>query len=164
MDKGPILPLNLGCGPDYREGFINVDCSRIFKADRYFDLEYAWPIKDNTISAIIAFQIVEHINDLRLFMREAHRVLIMHGMFHIKAPWWSGHWAVGDPTHVRLINDMTFNPWCCWFNRYPHINDGCRFDQVEEKFNNDPGWGTDPFLKRGGFSQIEEYELFLRKV
>lgn len=164
MTSNETLRLNLGCGCDYRAGYINVDNSRIFKADRYFNLEDVWPIDANSISQIIAFQIVEHIHDLQLFMREAHRVLINLGMLHIKAPWWSGHWAVGDPTHVRLINDMTFNPWCCWFTRYTHINDGCRFDQVEEKFNNDPGWGKDSFLKRGGFSEIEEYELFLRKI
>lgn len=164
MNKESALLLNVGCGRDYQLGYINVDRSRKFKADKYFDLEFAWPIKGATISKIIAYQIVEHIVDIRMFMREAHRVLINLGMLHIKAPWWAGHWAVGDPTHVRLINDMSFNPWCCWFNRYPHINDGCRFDQVEEKFNSDPGWGKDPFLNKGGFSEIEEYELFLRKV
>lgn len=158
------IRLNLGCCDDYREGYVNIDRSRSFKADQYFDFEEPWPVKAATISEIIAFHIVEHIIDLRHFMRESHRVLIKNGLMHIKAPWWSGHWAVGDPTHVRLINDMTFNPWCCWFHRYPHINDGCRFDQVEEKFNSDPGWGKDPFLNKGGFSEIEEYELFLRKA
>lgn len=161
--KKPVR-LNLGCCHDYRPDYINVDISRAFKADQYFDFEQSWPLKDSTFSEIIAYHIVEHILDLRHFMREAHRVLIQGGTIHIKAPWWSGHWAVGDPTHVRLINDMTFNPWCCWFDRYPHINDGCRFDQVWEKFNPDPGWGRDPFLKKGGFSEIEEYELFLKKV
>lgn len=158
------IRLNLGCCDNYREGYINVDKSRCFKADKYFDLEDPWPIKDTTVSWIIAHHIVEHIHNLRHFMREAHRVLTNDALLHIKAPWWSGHWAAGDPTHVRLINDMTFNPWCCWFDRYPHVHDGCRFDQVEEKFNMDPGWGSDPFLKKGGFSEIEEYELLLRKV
>lgn len=156
--------LNLGCCNSYLPGYINVDLSHLFKADKYFDLELPWPIKTDSVSEIAAFHIVEHIRDLRHFMREAHRVLAKGGTFHIKAPWWSGHWAAGDPTHVRFINDMTFNPWCCWFDRYPHLNDGCRFDQVSEKFNSDPGWGRDPFLNKGGFSEIEEYELRLRKV
>lgn len=158
------IRLNLGCCTNYLPGYLNVDKSKYFKADKYFDLELPWPIVDAIASDIIAFHIVEHINDLRHFMREAHRVLAKAGTLHIKAPWWSGHWAVGDPTHVRLINDMTFNPWCCWFDRYPHVNDGCRFDQVSETFNSDPGWGKDPFLVKGGFSEIEEYELLLRKV
>lgn len=164
MPAKKTIRLNLGCCDNYQPGFINVDISHLFKADQYFDFELSWPIKDAIVSEIMAYHIVEHIKDLRHFIREAHRVLIKGGTFHIKAPWWSGHWAVGDPTHVRLINDMTFNPWSCWFDRYPHINDGCRFHQVEEKFNSDPGWGRDPFLKKGGFSEIEEYELILKKV
>jgi len=164
MPSKSHIKLNLGCCHDYRPGYVNVDISHEFKADQYFDFELAWPINDCSVSEIIAFHIVEHINDLRHFMRESHRVLITTGTLHIKAPWWSGHWAVGDPTHVRLINDMTFNPWSCWFDRYPHINDGRLFFQVWEKFNSDPGWGKDPFLTKGGFSEIEEYELLLRKV
>ncbi len=164
MPPKNLIRLNLGCCNDYRAGWFNVDRSLDFKADAYFDLQVPWPIADAIASDIIAFHIVEHITNLRHFMREAHRVLTITGKLHIKAPWWSGHWAVGDPTHVRLINDMTFNPWCCWFDRYPHVNDGCRFDQVSEQFNSDPGWGKDPFLVKGGFSEIEEYELLLRKV
>jgi len=158
------LRLNLGCCNDYRPGWLNVDKSLQFKADEYFDLEDPWPLNNSIATEVIAFHVVEHIKNICLFMREAHRVLAKDGTLHIKAPWWSGHWAAGDPTHVRFINDMTFNPWCCWFDRYPHVNDGCRFHQVWEKFNPDPGWGKDPFLVKAGFSQIEEYELLLRKV
>lgn len=161
--KKPVK-INLGCCDNYQAGYINIDRSKEFKADQYFDFEEAWPIKSATVNEIMAFHIVEHIMDLRHFMREAHRVLVKGGLMHIKTPWWSGHWAVGDPSHVRLINDMTFNAWSCWFDRYPHINDGCRFEQIKEQFNLDPGWGKDPFLNKGGFSAIEEYELFLEKV
>jgi len=164
MVSQKLSRLNLGCCDNYLPGYVNVDISHHFNADQYFDLELAWPIKSESVEEIVAYHIVEHIHDLRHFMREAYRVLIIGGTFHIKAPWWSGHWAVGDPTHVRLINDMTFNPWSCWFDRYPHINDGCRFDQVSEDFGLDPGWGKDSFLNKGGFSEIEEYNLFLRKV
>jgi len=164
MPEQQNIRLNLGCSTDYRAGYINVDKSLKFKADLYFDLEAAWPLASDTFIEIYASHIVEHIVDLRLFFRESHRVLIKNGVLHIKAPWWSGHWAVGDPTHVRLINDMTFNPWSCWFDRYPHINDGCQFHQVKEVFNPDPGWGKDPFLKKGGFSEIEEYEVFLKRL
>lgn len=164
-EKGSVSnKLNLGCCLDYRIDFVNVDLSPFFKADLHIDLEDSWPFDDSTVSDIIAFQFVEHCRDLRHFMRECHRVLVSGGLLHIKAPWWSGHWAAGDPTHVRFINDMTFNPWSCWFERYPHVNDGCRFDQLQEKFNSDPGWGRDPFLVKGGFSEIEEYEVFLKKV
>ncbi|GAH69769.1 unnamed protein product [marine sediment metagenome] len=164
MPAKKLSRLNIACCTDYRPGWLNIDKSHDFKADKYFDLELPWPLSNDSAGEMIAYHIVEHIKDLRHFMRQAHRVLAKDATLHIKAPWWSGHWAVGDPTHVRLINDMTFNPWCCWFDRYPHVNDACRFDQVWEKFNSDPGWGRDPFLKKGGFSEIEEYELLLRKV
>jgi len=158
-----VSRLNLGCCDDYRPGYVNADISRAFKADKYFDFEKPWPLESVTFHEIYASHIVEHLYCLRHFFRESHRILVKGGLLHIRAPWWSGHWAVGDPTHVRLINDMTFNPWSCWFDRYPHLNDGCRFRQEKEKFNSDPGWGKDPFLVKGGFSEIEEYEVFLTK-
>lgn len=53
------MKLNLGCGPDYREGFINIDAHDQFKYDLICNVEKL-PYEDNSTDYIIALDLLEH--------------------------------------------------------------------------------------------------------
>ena len=48
--------LNLGCGTDYRKGYINVDVSRNIKVDVLADLNLGLPFKDNVFEEVLLFR------------------------------------------------------------------------------------------------------------
>lgn len=106
-EKKPIW-LNLGCGDDIREGYINVDCN--YKHENVFnhDLEMDWPWLDSTVDYIIASDIIEHLHDKIFTMNEAYRVLKNDGRLHITVPTTDGPGAFQDPTHVSYWNRNSF--------------------------------------------------------
>ena len=66
--------LNLGCGNDYKEGWVNLEntdgyIDRKYKADVFHDLnKYPYPFKSNEFDLILASHLVEHLEDpLRFF-------------------------------------------------------------------------------------------------
>ena len=53
------MKLNLGCGKDYIDGWVNVDLYDDSKCDVVYDLEkFPWPWEDNSVSEIL----IKHFN------------------------------------------------------------------------------------------------------
>ena len=44
-----MIKLNLGCGNDYRRGWLNCDKSKEVNPDKVVDLEKKLPFKDNSV-------------------------------------------------------------------------------------------------------------------
>jgi SAM-dependent methyltransferase len=100
--------LNLGCGPKKLEGYCNID--RIDCADVVLDLEDATlPFLDNSISEIVADQLMEHIHNFIPLMNECHRVLTDMGKLKISVPHVPFLEAFADPTHCRYFCDNSFS-------------------------------------------------------
>lgn len=55
-----MIKLNLGCGLDYKEGYINVDNRKTIKADIYADCGSDIGIEAWTVDHIVAYDILEH--------------------------------------------------------------------------------------------------------
>lgn len=96
--------LNLGCGADYREGWVNVDIDPRFDPDEVIDLESDdWPLPEATYDLVLADNVFEHIDPRKrpTFLREVHRVLKPEG--HLKMRWptpgFGGGW---DITHYQI--------------------------------------------------------------
>ncbi len=54
--------INFGCGEDYKEGWINIDSNKSFKADIYHDLnKFPYPFKQNSFKEIYMKDILEHL-------------------------------------------------------------------------------------------------------
>lgn len=101
--------LNLGCGKNYKEGFVNLDSNRAVKVDVYADIEKGLPFKDNTFDYIYASHILEHINNLTGLMQEISRVCKNKAKIKIICPYFASASAYQDPTHVRFFTLKTFN-------------------------------------------------------
>jgi hypothetical protein len=102
------VKLNLGCGQNKREGFINIDKYPNVSPDLVWDLEKTpYPFAANSVTEIAATHVLEHLGqrtDTFLeIIAELYRILTPGGTLVIKAPHIraDGYW--GDPTHVRPI-------------------------------------------------------------
>ena len=68
-----LIKLNLGCGSDYRRGYINADRVR-GRVDVVLDLNVLpYPFSDNTVDEILLRHVLEHVDDLRKVMDELWR-------------------------------------------------------------------------------------------
>jgi predicted SAM-dependent methyltransferase len=119
--------LNLGCGPDYRDGFINVDINPDFDPDIVVDLEQSdWSLPTNEFDIVLADNVLEHIDPRQrtVFLREVHRVLKQEGKFTLRwpTPGFGGGW---DVTHYSI-------PSWDWPE---HPNHNHAWNVVDTKFN-----------------------------
>lgn len=98
--------LNLGCGEDIKEGYVNVDFHSHVNPDVVHDLNvFPYPFEENTFDLVDAFHIIEHLDKPFLVMREMHRILKPGGMMHIKVPHFSRGFT--HPEHKSGF-DVTF--------------------------------------------------------
>ena len=105
--------LNLGCGFDKREGFINADSFTECSPDVLMNIEsFPWPFEDDQFDYILMKHVLEHVGatfaDFRLVMRELYRVLKPGGRLEIHVPDYRHATYWSDPTHVRPFTVMTF--------------------------------------------------------
>lgn len=127
------LKINLGCGLDRREGWLNVDKLHVKGADEIVDLfRFPWPWDDGMASEMYAGHLIEHIphdwkssddigktgacdwsrfrlyQDQQLdgffvFFSEVWRVLAKDGTIMCVAPFGQSVRALQDPSHTRSI-------------------------------------------------------------
>lgn len=78
--------LNLGCGRDYKKGYINVDVVTDFPVDVIADLSKPLPFKSNYADEILASDILEHFTkeDGEIFLQECYRVLKVGGVLILR--------------------------------------------------------------------------------
>lgn len=91
--------LHLGSGPDYLDGWTNVDLVDAYSPDVVHDLEDTpWPFPTGGVDEILANHVVEHISDQTAFWNEVCRVLTPGGACTVTVP--TGLDAAADPTHA----------------------------------------------------------------
>jgi len=83
------MRLNLGCGLDYREGYVNIDMHGVMhKVDMQADVTWLKDITDQSCTEILAQDILEHIARPRAInaLCEWNRVLRMKGWLTVRVP------------------------------------------------------------------------------
>ena len=107
------MKLNLGCGYNKLEGYVNVDLDPLCKPDILADLEKPLPFDDNSIDEINLFHVLEHIGaDTQTYFaiwREFYRILKHDGILKIVVPHWNHENFYHDPTHVRVVTPVGIN-------------------------------------------------------
>lgn len=105
--------LNLGCGGDYRQGYINVDGSHVVKTDRAIDLsKLPWPFPDNYADEILMRDVLEHLPDAHANLLELHRVLKPCGFVHGSVPYAKSDGAFQCPEHKTFWTEKSFDYFC----------------------------------------------------
>ena len=82
------IKLNLGCGPNSKKGWVNID---LFErtAGLQLDLRERWPFLDETVSYIYSEHLFEHFDfhtEVPHFLAESLRVLAPGGVFDVVVP------------------------------------------------------------------------------
>jgi SAM-dependent methyltransferase len=103
--------LNLCCGFDYKEGWVNADHKlAINKKDVEIDLEkLPLPFEDNTFDYIFSSHTLEHINrEIMGVFVELWRVLKPNGILEIRVPHFSHSSALASPGHKKAFSIGSF--------------------------------------------------------
>jgi predicted SAM-dependent methyltransferase len=116
--------LNLGCGGDAREGFVNHDLRKHSpRIDVAWDLnDLPWPWEDESFDLIVAKAVFEHLRlNLLESVGECWRVLRPGGKLWMKLPHWEHNNSYLDPTHYwqfALHTPDIFDPETRYGKRY----------------------------------------------
>ena len=123
------MKLNLGCGKDYIDDWVNVDFYDDSKCDVTLDLEeFPWPWENDSVSEIRIIHTLEHLGaDWKIYIKilqEMYRVCEDDAtiIVHVPSPW---HWNyISDPTHVRPVTPDGLNLFSKEHCQHC-IDDGC---------------------------------------
>ena len=88
------MKVNLCCGMDYREGYLNVDNSSLgsdltkIKVDLFHDIVGGLPWEDNSVDEIVFREALEHFNRHNglFILQEIYRVLKPSGLLDLTVP------------------------------------------------------------------------------
>lgn len=106
------MRLNLGCGSQPMDGYVNVDSWHQPGVDVVHDLDvFPWPWKDGEAEEIRAFDIYEHVDYPLEFMGECHRILQPGATLFIHTGHWRDMSSYTDPTHKRFLTEESFDYW-----------------------------------------------------
>ena len=109
-----MTKINLGCGKDYIDDWVNVDFYDDSTCDIKHDLEvFPWPWEDNSVSEIRIIHTLEHLGaDWKVYIKilqEMYRVCEDDANIQVDvpSPW---HWNyISDPPHVRPVTPDGLN-------------------------------------------------------
>lgn len=149
--------LNLGCGSDICEDYVNVDMAPLAGVDVVCNLSrFPWPFEDEEFDEIIAKDVLEHLPDTVRVMEEIHRITRKGGKVFLSLPYWNCWQAVTDPTHIRQFNEYTFeffDPSKARCQRRPYYSTA-RFSIVRQ------GYGIVPFMPDFSIPYLSSYIVF----
>tara|TARA_Y100000294_G_C8359114_1_gene257985 strand:- start:18 stop:512 length:495 start_codon:yes stop_codon:yes gene_type:complete len=134
------VKLNLGCGKDYKKGYINVDNTPYVKKDVDADLEkYPLPFKNNYADEIKCMAVLEHLESPLRFLEEVHRILKPGGKFKFRVPMAFSYVDSCSLTHKSHFIPETFN----------HFLKKSKYTQYTQRvFSKANIWVTIPFFHK----------------
>lgn len=80
--------INVGCGNNKIDGYINIDISSFHHPDLVYDIREGLPFPDNCAREILCFHTIEHIEEVfhSFILQEFFRVLVPEGLLLISYP------------------------------------------------------------------------------
>jgi hypothetical protein len=128
------MKIDLGCGPNKKEGFVGVDVINFPGVDVVLDAgKQPWPWENDSVEEIHSSHFIEHLDaDERVHcVNEMYRVLKTGAKATIIVPHWASSRAYGDLTHKwPPVSEFWFyylnKDWCA--ANAPHSKYTCNFD------------------------------------
>ena len=103
--SGEETVVDLGCGGSKTPGSLGVDLCAGPGVDVVADLNSSpWPLDDNRFDRIVGRHVIEHVEDVVVFMSEVHRIGRNGATVEITTPHFSSTNTWKDPTHLRHLS------------------------------------------------------------
>ena len=154
--------LNLGCGPNYIEGYLNADFfprlnpfKKGIKADWYLDLRFPINCKEEFFEGIFTEHTLEHLypSDVKNLLNELYRVLKKDGTIRITVP--------SLESYVKFYNQELSEPHLSEMNK--RFVSGCTaIRNLTQNFHHLSVWDFEElrrYLLEAGFKNIERKEF-----
>jgi len=105
IDEHKLQCVDIGCGRKKLPGYIGIDIRKFDEVDHVLNIEKdRFPFEDNSVDAINAEQILEHLGDGLLHcINECWRILKPKGFFRITVPCFPNGVALIHPDHKRFF-------------------------------------------------------------
>ena len=110
-----LINLDLGSGPNKKDGFIGVDKYKMKGVDVVCDLgKEKWPWKDNSVDEVNCTHFLEHLTNFNgkwertHFFNELYRVMKKGAKATLVFPHWCSNRYYGDPTHCEPFSEFGF--------------------------------------------------------
>jgi len=101
------MKLNVGCGEDIREGWINLDNHSSLGSDYVWDLNnLPLPFKDGEFDYVYCSHVIEDWTHPRPIIDELVRITKVNGLIEIRTPFETNAWDSID--HARAFNKRSF--------------------------------------------------------
>lgn len=102
--------LNLGCGDKRRPGAVNLDRVPGVNPDVIHDINHRpWPFPDAQFTEVLAYDVLEHCDDVIAAMEEIHRICSNDAVVRITVPHFSCANAFTDLTHRHYFGWSSFH-------------------------------------------------------
>lgn len=133
LNRKGSIKLNVGCGTDYKKGWINIDNNtdnNIEKLDLNWDLRYPLPLPENSVDFIFNEHFIEHLSveEGQTAIKDLMRVLKPGGVMRIATP--DLEYIVEKYINVPIDKDPTLGKFSSLNNiktRAERMNAGFRF-------------------------------------
>lgn len=146
--KKKPLKLQIGCGKEILEGWINLDMDFFKGIDLINDVRKGLPFKDKTFDYVFAEHFIEHLtrDEGKNFLKECFRILKIDGILRISTPnldWvWLSHYRIpASEEEKRFYSEILNRAFYGWGHRFLY-NDVVLLD----------------LLKEAGFSEIKFFK------
>src|SRR3989339_1317786 len=114
----PVKKLNLGCGNDIKQGWVNLDSAKLPGVNVVRNIEeLPLPFGDGEFDEILANDILEHVEYVPV-LKDIHRILKKGGKLTIRVPHFTSKTNFIDPTHKKRFSIETFDFFVSGTKRY----------------------------------------------
>lgn len=104
-----MTKLNLGCGKDLKEGYINLDIVD-YGGNMIHDInKFPYPFDDNTFDEIFASHVLEHLGSFHNTITELYRILKPNGLLIVYVPFFLNTKYFGEPDHKIPFSIRSFD-------------------------------------------------------
>lgn len=141
------MKLNLGCGNDLKEGYVNLDIVD-YGGNKIHDMNVVpYPFDDDTFDEIFCSHILEHVENFNRVITELHRIAKPDAAIIVYAPFFLNTKYFGDPDHkipfsirtfdnYEYVGDRKLKFYEKWkANHRTNYETGALFEVVEKRFH-----------------------------